>query len=99
MALSNAPGLWHWEKRGDNWWRVNEELNIESGPFTLAEAGVLREDYVRRLEDACLLLWAELFPDAGARVCLELPALADFLGEITHPNGTLRVRRNVWGPA
>jgi hypothetical protein len=33
MALSNAPGEWRWEQRGDNWWRIHDVLNIEDGPY------------------------------------------------------------------
>jgi hypothetical protein len=40
MALSNAPGEWHWERRGSQgseqpspWYRVNDDLNIQLGPY------------------------------------------------------------------
>lgn len=30
--LSNLPGPWRWEKRGENWWRIHDRLRIEDGP-------------------------------------------------------------------
>lgn len=35
--LSNLPGPWRWEKRGDNWWRVHDDLRIEDGPHRFSE--------------------------------------------------------------
>lgn len=32
MTLSNAPGHWRWEQRGEKWWRIHDKLNIEDGP-------------------------------------------------------------------
>jgi hypothetical protein len=37
MALSNAPGKWRWEQRKDYWWRIHDVLNIEDGPYSLAD--------------------------------------------------------------
>jgi hypothetical protein len=37
MALSNAPGEWRWERRGDKWWRIHDVLNIEDGPHDFGE--------------------------------------------------------------
>jgi hypothetical protein len=34
MSLSNAPGVWRWEQRGDKWWRIHDALNIEDGPHS-----------------------------------------------------------------
>jgi hypothetical protein len=32
MPLSNLPGPWEWKLRGEKWWRVHRNLNIEDGP-------------------------------------------------------------------
>lgn len=36
-GLHNAPGEWHWRYRNGKWWTVNEDLNIENGPFTVVQ--------------------------------------------------------------
>jgi hypothetical protein len=43
MALSNAPGEWRWERRGDKWWRIHDVLNIEDGPHDFGPEPALRE--------------------------------------------------------
>lgn len=43
MSLDNLPGPWRWEQRDGNWWRIHDTLNIHSGPYTEAEATVLKE--------------------------------------------------------
>lgn len=35
MPLSNLPGPWRWEKRGDKWWRIHDGLDIEDGPHSV----------------------------------------------------------------
>lgn len=62
----------------------------------------LREgEQVRRLEDALVILWAELPTRETLALCHEMPALADFLrhlhGSIEHERAM--VRRNVWADA
>jgi hypothetical protein len=38
MPLSNLPGPWRWEDRGERgWWRVHQTQHIEDGPHTWAE--------------------------------------------------------------
>jgi hypothetical protein len=40
--LSNLPGRWEWELRGDMWWRVLPEQNIEDGPHDKPRCHVCR---------------------------------------------------------
>lgn len=64
----------------------------------LAEAPMQGADYIRQLEDACLVLWAELPAMETRTIRRECPALADFLGHlhdhIEHEQAM--VRANVW---
>jgi hypothetical protein len=55
-------------------------------------------DYVRRLEDALLILWAELPANETLTIREGLPELADFLGHLHDhiEHEQVMVRRNVW---
>jgi hypothetical protein len=55
-------------------------------------------EYVRQLEDACLILTAEMPAEQALLIRREVPALADFLGHLHHSieHEQAMVRRNVW---
>lgn len=59
---------------------------------------VQRPGYVRQLEDACLVLWAELPPEQTKELRAEAPVLADFLAHLHHSveHEQAMVRQNVW---
>lgn len=55
-------------------------------------------DYVRQLEDACLILWMVLPADDVAALRKETPRLADFLRHLHHSieHEQAMVRQSVW---
>lgn len=55
-------------------------------------------EYVRQLEDACLILWAELPAIETVALVTQEPALAEFLRHLHHSveHQQAMVRVNVW---
>jgi hypothetical protein len=55
-------------------------------------------EYVRQLEDATLMLWAELSIAETASLCAEMPRLAEFMAHLHHSieHEQAMVRQNVW---
>lgn len=55
-------------------------------------------EYVRQLEDACLIFIGELSVQGWLAIKDEMPALADFLTHLHHsmPDEEFMVRRNMW---
>jgi len=37
--LARAPGTWRWEQRRGSWWRINDDLHIEDGPYPNRDRG------------------------------------------------------------
>lgn len=56
------------------------------------------DEYVRQLEDAALILWAELPIEQTSLLRDETPQLADFMGHLHHriEHEQAMVRVNVW---
>jgi hypothetical protein len=61
--LSNLPGPWRWEQRGDKWWRIHDGLNIEDGPHDVPHWFCDHDDYV------------EMIGKMFARRCRRCPAV------------------------
>lgn len=61
----------------------------------------LTKQYVRQLEDACEVLWAELPAEQVASLHDEAPRLVEFLRQIHHElsHEQVMTRRNVWSEA
>lgn len=55
-------------------------------------------EYMRQLEDACLILWAELPTEQTLLLRAEMPRLMDFMAHLHHSieHVEAAVRRNVW---
>lgn len=60
--------------------------------------GMTHAEYLRALEDAALVLWAEMGAEETLALMAEMPALADFLGHLHHSieHEQMAMRRNVW---
>lgn len=58
----------------------------------------MSDDRIRELEDACLVLWAEISVEDAKTIQTEYPRLADFLGHLHRSieHEQAMVRRNVW---